>query len=301
MSTDTTQITIILDRTGSMQAIRDDTIGGFNAFLAEQKAHPAPATLTLVRFDSQDPYEVIHDTKPLAEVPELTRETFVPRAMTPLLDALGRGINELEARLARMPTTERPARTVFVIVTDGHENASREFSRDQIRQMIRTRQDADGWQFVFLSADLDAIDEAVSLGMHRRSTLAFDKTPDGTRDAWRASSEVLSAYRTVSSAAKVGFSDEHREQQGRRVNGWTGSTLTTDSGIGSRNTTVGSNIRFRWAAYLEPDALPRAACSGARRQVAGTTKQRPGKVPAAIRRIPRSRDSSRIDMSGPMG
>jgi hypothetical protein len=83
MSTDTTQITIILDRTGSMQAIRDDTIGGFNAFLAEQKAHPAPATLTLVRFDSQDPYEVIHDTKRLAEVPELTRETSVARATPP--------------------------------------------------------------------------------------------------------------------------------------------------------------------------------------------------------------------------
>jgi hypothetical protein len=180
-----------------MQSIRDDTIGGFNAFLAAQKAYPAPATLTLVQFDSQDPYEVIHDAKPLQEVPELSGETFVPRAMTPLLDALGRGINDLEARVAGLPETERPARIVMVIITDGKENASREFDRDQIRRMICTKQDADGWQFVFLSADLDAIDEAVSLGMRRRSTRAFDKTAEGTRAAWNASSEVVCALRTM--------------------------------------------------------------------------------------------------------
>ena len=112
-------ITVVLDRTGSMQDIRDDVIGGFNGFLAAQQAEPIPATLTLVQFDSQDPYEVLHAARPIAQVPPLTAETYVPRASTPLYDAIGRGILDLEATVARLPEAERPAKVVFVIVTDG--------------------------------------------------------------------------------------------------------------------------------------------------------------------------------------
>jgi len=125
-------IAVILDRTGSMESIRDDTIGGFNAFLNEQKQQPGKATLTLVQFDSQDPYEVIHQVKTIQEVSELTRETYVPRASTPLLDAIGRGINDLEKSVADMKEGDRPSKVVFVVITDGQENASREFRRDQI-------------------------------------------------------------------------------------------------------------------------------------------------------------------------
>ena len=110
---DYTHISVILDRTGSMESIRDDTIGGFNAFLGEQKAQKGKATLTLVQFDSQDPYEVVHRFKPIKEVPELTRETYVPRATTPLLDALGRGINDLEKSLADMAKKDRPRKGGF--------------------------------------------------------------------------------------------------------------------------------------------------------------------------------------------
>src|SRR4030095_16541051 len=102
-----THISVILDRTGSMESIRDDTIGGFNAFLNARKAEPGSATLTLVQFDSQDPYEIVHQFKPLADVPELTRQTFVPRANTPLLDAIGRGVNDLEKNLADMAEADK--------------------------------------------------------------------------------------------------------------------------------------------------------------------------------------------------
>jgi hypothetical protein len=111
---DYTHLAVILDRTGSMESIRDDTIGGFNVFLNEQKQQPSKATLTLVQFDSQDPYEVIHQVKPIKEVPELTKETYVPRATTPLLDAIGRGINDLEKCLADMKEDNRPSKVVFV-------------------------------------------------------------------------------------------------------------------------------------------------------------------------------------------
>lgn len=207
-----THISVILDRTGSMETIRDDTIGGFNAFLNSQKAEPGLASLTLVQFDSQDPYEVVHQFKPLAEVPELTRATFVPRASTPLLDAIGRGINDLEKSLADMAEEERPARVVVVLITDGQENSSREFRKDQIEKMIKEKQEKSAWQFVFLSADLDAIGDALASGMRAASTLAHDKDRHGTSVAWASLSRSISDYRS-GNKEDVSFTDEDRAQQ----------------------------------------------------------------------------------------
>jgi len=210
MKNDYTHLSVILDRTGSMESIRDDTIGGFNAFMEEQKAEPGEATLTLVQFDSQDPYEVIHRFRPLPEIPPLTRKTFVPRASTPLLDAIGRGINDLEQSLAALAETERPARVVMVIITDGQENASREFRKEQIERMIRDRQAAD-WQFVFLSADLAAIGEALTSGMADASVMGFDKTSLGTSAAFKSTSARIKDYRAARSG-DVSFSEEDRSQ-----------------------------------------------------------------------------------------
>ena len=179
-----THITVILDRTGSMEVIRDDTIGGYNAFLDRQRQAPGAATLTLVQFDSQDPYEIVHQFTPLSDVPELTRETYVPRAGTPLLDAMGRGINDLEQQVASLQAADRPSTVVFAVVTDGQENASREFRRDQIVNMISRKKDGDGWQFVFLSADMDSVDDAVGYGFKPEAVMAYDGTGQGTGDAW---------------------------------------------------------------------------------------------------------------------
>ena len=141
MKNDYTHLTVILDRTGSMESIRDDTIGGFNSFLEEQQKLPGQATITLVQFDSQDPYEVICRFTPALEVPKLNREMYVPRAQTPLLDAIGRGVNDLEASLAKLADNARPSKVVLAIVTDGQENASREFTRVQIVKMMDMKDD----------------------------------------------------------------------------------------------------------------------------------------------------------------
>ena len=207
-----THISVILDRTGSMETIRDDTIGGFNAFLNAQKAEPGLATLTLVQFDTQDPYEVLHQFKPIADVPELTRATFVPRASTPLLDAMGRGINDLEKNIADMPEEERPSRLVMVIITDGQENSSREFRKDQIEKMIKEKQEKSAWQFVFLSADLAAIGDALASGMRAASVMGHDKDAHGTQAAWVALSRSISDYR-LGHKEDVSFTDEDRAQQ----------------------------------------------------------------------------------------
>ena len=212
MKTDYTHIAIILDRTGSMESIRDDTIGGFNAFLNAQKAEPGLATLTLVQFDSQDPYEIVHHFKLLADVPELTRETFVPRASTPLLDAMGRGINDLEKSLFDLPENERPARVVMVIITDGQENASREFRKDQIEKMIREKQEQFAWQFVFLSADLNAIGDALQSGVPSASVMAHDLSERGVGAAWASLSRSVSDYRAARKE-DVSFTEEDRAQQ----------------------------------------------------------------------------------------
>jgi hypothetical protein len=212
LKTDDVHIAVILDRTGSMQDIRDDTIGGFNAFLKHQKAEPGKATLTLVQFDSQDPYEVVHQFRPLAEVPELTRETFVPRASTPLLDAMGRGINDLEESLDKLPAKTRPARVIMVVITDGQENASREFTKGQVEKMIKAKQKKDDWQFVFLSADLAAIGDALKSGVHAASAMSFDKTARGTASAWHSTSARIADFRSAR-CQSVAFKEEDRSKQ----------------------------------------------------------------------------------------
>jgi Mg-chelatase subunit ChlD len=209
---DYTHIAVILDRTGSMESIRDDTIGGFNSFLSEQKQQPGKATLTLVQFDSQDPYEVIHQVKTIQEVPELTKETYVPRATTPLLDAIGRGINDLEKCISNMQEQERPSKVVFVVITDGQENASREFRRDQILKMINEKEKLYGWQFAFLSADLDAINDAMDHGFQAKAAMAFDPTSAGVKNAFASVSQNISNYR-LSKVKDMAFSDEDRKKQ----------------------------------------------------------------------------------------
>ncbi len=212
MQSDYTHLTVILDRSGSMESIRDDTIGGFNAFLHEQQAQAGKATLTLVQFDTQDAYEVVHHFQSIDQVPDLTSATFVPRSGTPLLDALGRGINDLEAQLQAIPEAVRPARVVVVVITDGQENSSREFGPGDIQAMIQRKQKRDDWQFVFLSADLGAIEDAIAGGMNAAAVMAFDKNAAGAKAAWASTSKQIANFRAAQAKA-VCFSDADRQQQ----------------------------------------------------------------------------------------
>jgi hypothetical protein len=187
-----THITIILDRSGSMADIADDTIGGFNTFLGKQQVEPGIATMTLVQFDSQDPYEVIHCFKPISDVPALTKETFVPRSKTPLLDAIGKGILDLERSLGEIKLKDQPSAIIFVVLTDGKENDSHEFSKAKVVEMIKAHPD---WQFVFLSADLDAMADARGVGIHEQSSLAFNRSAQGCKEVFDALSERTSDVR----------------------------------------------------------------------------------------------------------
>lgn len=208
-----THIAIVLDRSGSMQSIRGDVIGGFNAFLSAQQAEPGEATLTLVQFDSQDPYEVLADHVPLAGVPPLTAETFVPRGGTPLLDAVGRCILATEAWLARQPDNLRPGNVVCVIVTDGQENASAEFTLPRVRDLIQAKE-ALGWEFLFLSADLGAFNEAGDLGIAAHKRALFSRSATGSHESFVRTSAKLSALRR-GELRDLGFDEEDRREMGR--------------------------------------------------------------------------------------
>lgn len=195
-----------------MEPIRDDIIGGFNAFLEDQRRLPGTASMTLIQFDTEDPYEIIHHFKLLEAVPPLTRDTYIPRAATPLLDAIGRGINDLDETLAGMAETDRPEHVVVVIITDGQENSSKEFRKDGIVKMVTRHQEEYRWQFVFLSADLDSVNDALSYGMHHSSVIAYDKSTRGIMDVIKSSSDQISIFRKGLSK-NVTFSKEDRDKQ----------------------------------------------------------------------------------------
>lgn len=207
-----THISVILDRTGSMEPIRDDIIGGFNTFLEDQRQLPGMASLTLVQFDSENPYEVVHHFTLLEAVPPLSRTTYVPRAATPLLDAIGRGINDLDTTLAAMADAERPEHVVVIIITDGQENSSKEFRKDTIVKMITERQKRWGWQFAFLSADLDSINDAMTYGMHEAAIIAYDKSSQGVGDVMKSSSSRIADLRSGLSS-NIFFKQSDRAKQ----------------------------------------------------------------------------------------
>jgi Mg-chelatase subunit ChlD len=163
---------VLLDRSGSMASMVDDVIGGVNRLLTEQRADGEDAVVTLVQFDSGNPQDVVADAVPICEIRPLDHETFVPRGSTPLLDATGLLLQRATDR-ARRHARACPAEEVLVVsVTDGHENASREFTLDSVRRLVADRTRA-GWTFVFLGAALDVYGETGGLGYDPRSVQSF--------------------------------------------------------------------------------------------------------------------------------
>lgn len=182
MNTNLTEIICIVDRSGSMESIRSDAIGGFNAFLEGQKAEPGEARLTLVLFD--DRYEVPVAGAPLASVEPLTTKTFVPRGSTALLDAVGRTIDEVGKHLAATPEHERPGQVIVAILTDGLENSSRKYTWQMVGDRIRHQRDKYNWEFVFLAANQDAIATASQLSIDPADAVDFDASGEGVQTAY---------------------------------------------------------------------------------------------------------------------
>ena len=208
MRSDLTDITLVVDRSGSMSNVKEDAEGGVNSFITSQAKEPGEALLTLVQFDTE--YEFVHKGVPIAEVPAYELH---PRGMTALLDAVGRGINETGERLAGINESDRPGLVIFVVMTDGLENSSREFSKSQLKEMVDRQQRGYNWQFTFLGANQDAFAEAGDMGFHAAGVANYAVGKEGA--AYAATNSKLGRMRRQLSAGQQidnAFTDEEREQ-----------------------------------------------------------------------------------------
>ena len=206
-----TDITIILDRSGSMDSVKSDTIGGFNSFLSEQQNVKGEASLSLVQFDDQ--YEVVYLDKDINSADKLTDATFQPRGSTALFDAVGRTINSVGQRLSALPENDRPDKVLLVVMTDGFENASREFNAAKVSEMINHQRNNYKWEFMFIGANQDAVLSAQAIGIPAAASLTYAANEEGTRAAYSMMASKIKNYRVSNDAAALQFNEEDREQQ----------------------------------------------------------------------------------------
>jgi hypothetical protein len=202
------EIVCILDRSGSMYTIKSDAIGGYNTFIEEQKKVPGEATVTLVQFNSS--VETVYAGIPLQDVPMLNDDTYYTSGPTALLNAVGRTIDAVGRRLAKMPDEERPDKVIIAILTDGLENAShaipsgiekqglKRYTRSEINRMVTHQKEKYKWEFIFLAANQDAFSEASKLGIDSNDTVNFIASSEGIRDAYAGMTRMATAYRTQS-------------------------------------------------------------------------------------------------------
>lgn len=191
---DATEIIVVLDKSGSMSIRQNDSIGGFNTFLKEQKECPGEANLTLILFDTA--YRFIHKGVPIKDVPELTHKTYLPGGNTALNDAVARAIIETGVRLSEMPEPERPDKVICVILTDGEENASVENTTEQVKSMVQHQEEKYSWKFIYLGIGIDAFANANQVGINQMSAMDFMPSSVGVRSAYSVASSSVSDYRS---------------------------------------------------------------------------------------------------------
>ena len=192
MNTNLTEIVFIIDRSGSMGGLETDTIGGYNAFLDKQRQLEGKTTVTTVLFD--DRYELLWNGVDATKV-KLTNKEYYVRGSTALLDAVGKTILDVGYRLSSIQDKERPAKVIFVIITDGMENSSREFTYSKVRELIRHQKEKYNWEFVFLGANIDAVREADNIGIYEDNAYNFEATGDGVREMYCMACEAVTEKR----------------------------------------------------------------------------------------------------------
>ena len=199
---DLTDVTLVLDRSGSMSSVKAATIEAFNSFLESQCRGEGSANLSLVQFD--DRYEPLYAARRIAKAPLLTDRSYQPRGCTALLDAMGKTIVETGRRLSQMREHKRPGTVIFVTLTDGLENASREFTLGRINEMIREQREKYSWQFVFLGANQDAIATAAQMGVGADQAMTFAASAAGTVGCFHALGGKLNRVRKAPARGKPG-------------------------------------------------------------------------------------------------
>lgn len=216
-SNDATELVFILDRSGSMGGLEQDTIGGFNSMIEKQKEQEGSCLVSTVLFDHE--VTTLHDRLPLREIRPMTEDDYYVRGCTALIDAIGMTVNHIEEVHRYIRKEDVPARTMFVITTDGLENASREYSADKVKQMIE-RKKREGWEFLFIGANIDAIGTAKHFGIDADRAVNYHADHRGTQVLYRCVGNAVSAARSRapmtadwSAEIREDYADRHNTRQ----------------------------------------------------------------------------------------
>ena len=216
MKTNSTELVFILDRSGSMGGLESDTIGGFNSMLAKQQGQDGECRITTALFDHE--YEILHDRIDIKAVSPITEKEYFVRGNTALLDAIGKTIHKIDNTQQHTAKKYRAEKVLFVITTDGMENASREYTYDKIKSHIERQKSEYGWEFIFLGADIDAVEVADRFGIAKNRAQNFHKDKDGIELHYRVVGEAVAAFRAAPKNASLAddWSAEIEEDYKRR-------------------------------------------------------------------------------------
>lgn len=199
MNKELTELVYILDRSGSMQELESDTIGGFNSLINTQKRENANALVTTILFDSE--VEILHDRIPLQDIPKMTDKEYYARGTTALLDAVGSTISHISNIHKYAREDDKPSKVLFTITTDGMENASKEYSYKDVKKLIDKHKEL-GWEFIFLGANIDAAETAYSMGIDRENAVEYLSDHAGTKAHFTAISNLTSSFLKKGSVSK---------------------------------------------------------------------------------------------------
>lgn len=200
MKDNLTELVFILDRSGSMGGLESDTIGGYNSLLNKQKKVEGECVITTVLFD--DRYELLHDRINLNGVAPITDKEYFTRGSTALLDAIGTTIKKIENAQKHTAEQERASKVMFVITTDGYENASKEYSYQKIKQMIERQKKAHDWEFIFLGANIDAVETAAQFGIDANRSANYHADSQGTQLNYEVVSNAVMNFRTCAKVSE---------------------------------------------------------------------------------------------------
>ena len=193
-----TEVVFILDRSGSMSGLEADTIGGYNSMLAKQKKEEGEAILSTVLFD--DRCEVLHDRMEVKKIEPLTDNEYYVRGCTALLDALGGAIEHIGKVHKAMPEDDRPEKTLFIITTDGMENASKRYDYAKVKKLVEKKKKKHGWEFIFMGANIDAVEVAGRFGVAKNRAVRYQSDSVGTQINFEVMSKMVSCARSSGNA-----------------------------------------------------------------------------------------------------
>jgi len=193
MKNNVTELVFILDRSGSMAGLEGDTIGGFNAMIGKQKREEGECYVSTVLFDTES--QILHDRLKLSQVPDMTDRDYTVGGCTALIDAIGGAIEHIKNIHKYARPEDVPERTMFVITTDGAENASRSYTSDEVKRMIEQQKTACGWEFLFIGANIDAVETAARFGIEKNRAVNYNADSRGTKILYESVSDAVCSFR----------------------------------------------------------------------------------------------------------